>query len=184
MTDTNNTNSPALNNTAVDLSKLKNKIKSDSTEEGLAKQVTAEPVKIDSPEHKQIVEEFPAETLQEAQQFQHYKSSRNSTRMITSSGKKIAFCNFALYTQDEDIIDYLDHEIKQNKLLGITKGALMSVEDKDPMAALKSQHIAEYLETEAKKASDAKLGKTVNMGNTKPAGAAKINPAHSGNVAR
>ena len=128
-------------------------------------------------------EQVTTENLQKAQMFQHYKCSRPSTRMITSCGKKIVFAKFELYTQDEDIIAYLDTEIKQNKMLGITKGSLMSVEDKDPMAALKRQHYEEFKKEQEEKAVDAVNGVTKNMGSTKSAGAAKINPAHSGNVA-
>lgn len=130
---------------------------------------------------EQVAPEPVLETLQEVQMFQQYKCSKPSMRMMTSKGKKLYFIKFELLTQDEDIIEYLDYEITQNPRLGITKGAMMSLDEKDPMAALKRQHIAEYIAEQAKKASDAALGITRDMGTTDRA--SHIMASHSGNVA-
>lgn len=125
--------------------------------------------------------ELIVESLQVQQMFQQYRYSKPSCRMITTKGKKFSFVEFELLTQDEDIITYLDNEIKLNPRLGITKGALMSVDDKDPMAALKRQHVAEYLTEQKQKAIDKVAGITRNMGVTE--NAINVGATHSGQVA-
>lgn len=148
----------------LDLSALKAKVQ----ENAVAQQAEIEPT---------------VKTLQEQAVWQHYKSSRQSMRMTTTCGKKFHFAQFEMLTQDEDIIGYLDSEISNNPMLGITKGALMNADDKDPMAALKRKHIAEYVAEQAKKAANAASGIIPDMGSTKAAGASQLNPAHSGQVA-
>ena len=133
----------------------------------------------------QTTEEFmtamkETRTLQEQQKFQHYKCARPSMRMITSAGKRINFAKFELFTQDEDIIAYLDAEIKINPNVGVIKGALMSVEDKDPMAALKRQHYLEFQQQKEAEAVAAAKGEVPDMGNTS---GAKFVATHSGQTA-
>jgi hypothetical protein len=76
--------------------------------------------------------------------YQQYTCSRVSTCMITPLGKRANFTNYEYYTKDPDIIEYLDAEIEFG-VRGIKKGALVAAEDINPMAALKRQHIEEFL---------------------------------------
>ena len=112
-------------------------------------------------------------------QYQHYKSSRPSMRMITTEGKNISFTGYEFLTQDEDIIEYLDYELSKG-LPGITKGELMTLSDKDPMEALKRKIIKEYEDKKAKEASDKSRGVTKDMGNTQ---VSRVNPLSSDNTA-
>jgi len=114
--------------------------------------------------------------------YQHYTSARIAMRLVTKTGKRIIFTGFEYFTQDEDVIEYLDSEIKQG-LPGITKGKLMSFAEKDPMEKLKREIIAEHEEKKAQEAADASRGITKNMGNTKQKGEAAINPLSSKQVA-
>ncbi len=102
----------------------------------------------------------------EEQKFQHYKSSRLSMRMITIKGKKIQFTGHQFITTDKDIIEYIDSEIRLG-LNVVTKGPLLTSAESDPMEQLRKKHIKEYLEQQAKEASDKALGITRDMGNTK-----------------
>lgn len=126
---------------------------------------------------------------QEAAKFQHYASSRISMRMITDKGKKITFTKFEFLTQDEEIMEYLDAQIKEAKYtgrnLGITKGNLLTYDDIDPMAVLKRKHIAEYLAAEQKELADKATGKAgaKDMGTSKSKNEASINPVSTKQVA-
>ena len=113
-----------------------------------------------------------AQDAKEAQ-YQHYKSSRPSMRMITTEGKNISFTGYEFLTQDEDIIEYLDYELSKG-LPGITKGELMTLSDKDPMEALKRKIIKEYEDKKAKEASDKSRGVTKES---------RVNPLSSDNTA-
>lgn len=156
----------------LDLSALKLKVKEPEAEPAKLEQSAPEVLALDA-----------AKTMQEQGVWQHYKCSRQSMRMTTTCGKKFHFAQFEMLTQDEDVIGYLDSEIKNNSMIGITKGALMTADDKDPMAALKRKHIAEYIAEQAKAAADKASGIIPDMGSTKAAGTHQLNPAHSGNVA-
>ena len=114
--------------------------------------------------------------------YQHYTSARIAMRLVTKTGKRIIFTGYEYFTQDEDIMEYLDSEIKQG-LPGITKGKLMSFAEKDPMEKLKREIIAEHEEKKAKEAADASRGIKKDMGNSKPKGEVAINPLGSDNVA-
>lgn len=157
----------------VDLSALKAKIATNAKPQ-TEQQESKEPEVLVLDESK---------SMREQGVWQHYKGSRQSMRMTTTCGKKFYFAQFELLTQDEDVIGYLDAEIKNNPMIGITKGALMTADDKDPMAALKRKHIAEYIAEQAKQASDTASGIVPDMGSTKVEGAPQLNPANSGNVA-
>ena len=114
--------------------------------------------------------------------YQHYTSARIAMRLVTKTGKRIIFTGYEYFTQDEDIMEYLDDEIKQG-LPGITKGKLMSFAEKDPMEKLKREIIAEHEEQKAQEAADASRGITKDMGNSKKKGETSINPLGSDNVA-
>lgn len=109
--------------------------------------------------------------------FQHYASSRDSVKLITTKGKKITFVNFQYITCDKDCIEYLNDEIDRG-LNMITKGKLMTAEEADPMASLKKRHIEEYLATQAETKKQEALGISPDMGRTKAKGAG-INPMSS-----
>lgn len=115
--------------------------------------------------------------------FQVYHSAKASVRTMTDKGKRISFCAYEFITEDKDIIAFLNEQIEQKGLSGITKGALVSAEDKDPMAVLKRKHFAEFLADQAKAKADAANGIFPDMGDTKPAGVPRLNPTHSGQTA-
>ena len=100
------------------------------------------------------------------QKFQHYTSSRQSMRMITEEGRKVTFVNYEYMTCEQAIIDYLDMEIGKG-LKVITKGEMLTSKEADPMEALKTKHIKEYLAAEMKEAQDKAVGITKSMGNSK-----------------
>ena len=82
--------------------------------------------------------------------FQYYNCSIQSMRMCTSNGTPIIFKDFQLVTDNIDIIAYLEHELsKELESQGITRGALLTKEEMDPMEVLRKQHIAEYIASEA-----------------------------------
>jgi hypothetical protein len=76
-------------------------------------------------------------------EYQVYNSSRISTCLFTTSGKRINFSNYQYYTKDTEIIAYLDREIKDG-LTGFTKGKMLSAEDLNPEAAKKREIIEEF----------------------------------------
>jgi len=102
----------------------------------------------------------------EEKKYQHYASSRQSMKMISTVGRKITFVNHQYITCEQGIIDYLDAEIEQG-LTVITKGELLTAKEADPMEALRSKHIREYLAAEQQEQIDKALGKTKDMGATK-----------------
>lgn len=128
------------------------------------------------------INKTPKKEEPEVQKFQHYKSARIAMRLLTKEGKKIIFTGYEFLTQDEDIITYLDYEIK-NGLPGITKGKLMSMDEANPMEALKREHFKEFKAAQIKEASDKAAGIIRDMGNTKGKGDASINPASTEVVA-
>jgi hypothetical protein len=114
--------------------------------------------------------------------YQHYTSARVSVRLITHTGGRITFTGYEFITRDKSIIEYLDTEIA-NGLVGIIKGALLTSDEADPVAAMKRKHIAEYLAEEEKKKVNAAKGIIPDMGNNKAPGAASINPTNTNQVA-
>lgn len=130
-----------------------------------------------------------AETKEESQEpkslvaeekFQEYKSALSSVRLITDGkpGIRITFTNFKLLTQTKEVIEYLNKEIKLG-LPGITKGALLSLDDVNPMQTLRREMEAKVRAEMAEEAKNAALGKTKDMGDyVQP----KLNPAGSNTV--
>jgi len=107
--------------------------------------------------------------------YQHYSCSKQSTKLVTTNGKTVVFTNYSLITKDEDVIDYLNDEIKKGLNI-ITKGQLLTHKEADPMEALKAKHVKEYLASiEAAKSAPVK-----DMGST--AGASKVGAASTRNV--
>lgn len=90
-----------------------------------------------------------ATTNKEENKFQHYHYSKGATQMITSTGKKFSFVGHKFMTQDTEVIEYLDDCIKSG-LKEITKGALLTAEESDPMAEYNARVIKEH---EARKAA-------------------------------
>ena len=101
--------------------------------------------------------------------FHQYKSSRPSMRMLTTEGVKIIFTNFTCITKNPLIIAYLDAEIKLG-LRDVVATEMLETDEKDPMAALKAKHFAEFKATQVREASDKALGITRDMGDNRPAG--------------
>ena len=126
----------------------------------------------------------PAEILEpkpvEENMYQHYACARQSMKMITHGGKKIIFTGYKLITRDQDVIAYLDDEIRKG-IRVVTKGELLSTEDSDPMASYRKQVIAEYEAKQAAEKMAAAVGDLPEVGTTE--GATSLSPASSKNVA-
>lgn len=105
----------------------------------------------------------PTET--EGVKFQHYKSAKISMRLISVLGTKIVFINHEFITADPDAIEYLNTEIARG-LPGITKGALLTREEADPMSAIKKQWEVEFKAKQAEDIRKAALGESKDMGET------------------
>lgn len=118
----------------------------------------------------------------EETKFQRYTSARPSGKLITKAGKRIGFTNFEFFTKDQDIIDYLDEEIAGG-LQGFVKGKLMTKSERDPMEVLRKKHFEEFKATQIQEAADKAAGITKDMGTTKQAGDAAINPTSTDAVA-
>lgn len=105
------------------------------------------------------------EPKKEGRMFQHYSSAKSAMQMITEKGKKIKFVSYQFITDDEDIIEYLNTEIKGG-LRDITKGKLMSLEEANPMVAIRRQHFIEFQEEQERQRVAEALGEERNMGET------------------
>lgn len=95
-----------------------------------------------SPAEQAAIAELAAKAAAAEQEdiiYQQYKSAKPSTRIVTDKGIRIAFVGFELLTTDEQVIDYLDAQIKIHGLPGITKGEALTLADRDPMATLERQ---------------------------------------------
>lgn len=119
--------------------------------------------------------------------YQHYASSRVSTRMLTKTGREIKFVNYQFITDDKDLIEYLNGEIAMG-LRAITKGELLTHAESNPMEILKAalkKELESEIETRIRAEIEAEMkGKEVelpDMGKTE--GATTINPATSKDVA-
>ena len=97
--------------------------------------------------------------------FQHYAYAKAATQMITPLGKKFSFVKSAYITDDKEIIDFLDQCIADG-MKEITKGALLTAKDADPMRAVKDAAVAEYKAELAEAAKNAALGVFPDMGTT------------------
>lgn len=146
---------------AIDLSKVKKDLADDGALNGSASTDT--------------------EATTESKTYTKFSSTRQATRMFTSSGIRISFVNHQLITDNEAIIEYLRAEIKLGNRFISEVGEVTS-EDLDPMVALRKQFYAEFqAEQEAKQAAIA-AGKLPDMGKTE--GASALNVAGSNTVAR
>lgn len=72
---------------------------------------------------------------QEEKTFQEYRSSRVAVRIITDKGIQCIFNNGRFFTDDPDVILFLDTQIKKAPMLGVTRGELVTSEDRDPNVA-------------------------------------------------
>jgi len=140
---------------AIDLENLKANLSTATSEH------TVEPPPVE-PEPTAPAPSAPATSG--AQKYQHYKSARVSTRLITTEGKLITFTNYQFITCDQDCIAYLDTEIDAG-IKYITKGELLTHEEADPMVALRRKIIAEH--EAAKKLAAGPGAYDTPMGNTK-----------------
>lgn len=114
-----------------------------------------------------------------AEKFQEYKSARSSMRLITFEGIRITFTNFKLLTQNEDVINYLDDEIKKG-LPGVIKGALLTLADVNPMETMRREMELKVRAEIAEEAKQAALGTSKDMGTY---ATPKLNPAGSDTTA-
>jgi len=137
--------------------------------------VQVEAKKEPTPEPTQVIPEPIPEPKVPERKFQHYKCSRRSMKMITKKGRLIIFINFKFITDDVEYIEYLDTEIASG-LRDVTKGALMTSEEADPMTALRRKFFAEFAAEEAEKVRAKALGEFPEMGRTKEPGKAALNP--------
>lgn len=108
--------------------------------------------------------------------FQQFSCVRQSTCLITPTGKRVNFTDYEYYTKDQEIIDYLKQQIEAGLRI-IKVGAVVSAEDINPAAALKRKHIKEFLESQEGRdytaVSEAK--KLVEEGKTAGAGTGAVN---------
>ena len=82
-------------------------------------------------------------TEEAKKEYQSYSSARISTSLVTPTGKRINFTNYAYYTNDEEIISFLNREIKLG-CPAITKGDRLSADEINPAAAEKRRIIEEF----------------------------------------
>lgn len=115
--------------------------------------------------------------------WQQYKSAKVSVKTITDAGVRISFTCHQYFTDVPAVIEWLDTEIKAGGLPGITKGEEMTTAERDPMTLLKRKHIEEYKAEQEAIAVNLAKGIVPDMGNTKKANEAAINPSNSGQVA-
>lgn len=118
-----------------------------------ASRAASAPVAPVAPEEK-AEQEVPAAPPGEEKTYQHYSSARVALRMITPRGKRINFVNHSFITDDEEIISYLDSEIRGG-LNVISRGERMTHDAADPMSALKRKIIKEFLASQEKEAQRA-----------------------------
>ena len=159
----------------MDLSKVIPKTETIGTETNQAIPPNPEPTpKQTIPEP--VVEPTP-EPVQEPVleiKFQHYECARQSTKLLTPTGRAIIFINHEFITSDEGLIEYLNNEIA-NGLRDVTKGALMTAAEADPMAALKAKWIEEGKKQAQQEAEQAALGVSADMGDTRKSKVDKLN---------
>jgi len=101
--------------------------------------------------------------------YQHYHYAKAATQMITPTGKKFSFVNYKLVTADPEIISFLDEQIAAG-LNVVTKGALLTSKESDPMRAIKDAAIEEYKKEQAELAMNKALGINPDMGSTSAKG--------------
>lgn len=111
--------------------------------------------------------------------FAKYTSSRESMRIITDAGFRVTFTKFTYITENPEVIQFLDTEIKLG-LNVIKREEDVTSSDLNPMAAMRKKFFAEF-EAEQKKEAMAKLsGESKDMGST---AIQDLKAAHTGNVA-
>lgn len=67
--------------------------------------------------------------------FQEYRSSRLAMRVVTNKGIQCIFNGNRFFTDDPEVIEYLDYEIKKAPMLGVTKGEMVASSARDPNKA-------------------------------------------------
>lgn len=92
-----------------------------------------------------------------------FRSSLRHTKLVTPTGKSIAFKEHRFITIDQDCIAYLRKEIRSRSLPGIEEGE-PELHSTDPMVELRRRITQEIREEEAKKAAE--LMQLRNFGNT------------------
>lgn len=107
--------------------------KPETTMESLANQVRTEEAK------EEVVQAVNSTETPET--YQTYVSTKSSTKLIDPKGKVAIFRNGMLYTNDEDIISWIDSEIKNSSAFGgtITKGKRISADELNPIVALEKK---------------------------------------------
>lgn len=119
--------------------------------------------------------------LQATQKFQQYKCPRVAMRLVTNTGVQVKFVNYELLTQDPEVIEYLDAEIKRRGLPGVTKGGSLTLDDINPEKAME-RRLREKIEKEvAAQVEAGTFGKPRQFGKTE--GASSLNPVSSGQTA-
>lgn len=109
--------------------------------------------------------------------FHHYISARVAPRLATEKGHKIRFTDHRHLTQNEEVIEYLDREIKAHNLPGITIEEIVSTSDIDPQASLRKRARKELLkELQAEAAGGGVGSENRDMGSFEPPG---LNPTNS-----
>ena len=78
--------------------------------------------------------------------FQIYTSSLENQKLITRTGRILIVRNYKYLTDEQDIIDFLDSEIKAGGFITMKKAGQTTEDDLDPIAALKKRAVQEYIE--------------------------------------
>lgn len=95
--------------------------------------------------------------------FNQYFSSRPMISIIMPSGRKLSFVGGRLVTDEEEVIGFLDSQIKSKHPMIFTRTGEEKIEDAtlDPLAALRAKFFAEFQE-----AQKAAVDPSNDMGNT------------------
>jgi hypothetical protein len=119
-----------------------------------------------------------AESMKDGPKQRLYKSDRKSMQVCTDKGKVVVFVAGLYFTADEEIIAYLDREIKAG-MPGISysqEELYFDPEKYDPMAKLRKQVRAELLAEMARAAGNPER----DMGSYEQA---RLNPSNTTNIA-
>ena len=114
----------------------------------------------------------------EEKEYHMYHCARQSMQVISPTGIPVKFIEGIYYTDNPDVIFYLDHEIERNGLPGISKGDKIVQSDLDPMAALRKKLYAEFLAEQQEAALTNKH--TKDMGSTEAK--STLTPTSTANV--
>ena len=117
-----------------------------------AQQVSDPVAKTDQDQIQKIPEPVPTEIIPE-RMYHVFYNTIGSVKMITETGRTIAFVGGKYVTDIQEEIDYLKKEISLGSMHLSTRPGeeVMTARDLDPMTAIRKQHMTEFkaLQSEA-----------------------------------